>query len=295
MKILITGSSGLVGTALCDYLNCRGHDVVRLLRHRLENQPFWDISKGIVDLAECESVDAVVHLAGESIAEGRWNAQKKQRILQSRTRSTQLLVEHFAGMSRKPKVFISGSAIGFYGNRADETLDEQSHHGHDFVSEIATKWEAASAPATEQGIRVVNIRTGLVLSDKGGALGKMLLPFKLGLGGMIGDGRQWVSWIAINDMIRAIDFLLHHDTVSGPVNLVAPNPVTNGQYTKALGKTLGRPTLMTMPGFAARMAFGEMADELLLSSTKVLPSALIKMGFEFQYQTIDNALADILK
>jgi uncharacterized protein (TIGR01777 family) len=205
-----------------------------------------------------------------------------------------LLVEYIAKMAVKPKVFISGSAIGYYGNRANDVLDEHNGHGQDFVSEVAIKWEKASQGAEELGVRVVNIRTGMVLSPKGGALEKMLLPFKLGLGGIIGNGEQFVSWIGIDDMVKAINFLISHETVTGPVNLVSPNPVTNRQYTKALGKALGRPTIFPMPAFIARLAFGDMADELLLSSTRVIPSHLIKMGFEFSHEYIDDALKHLL-
>jgi uncharacterized protein (TIGR01777 family) len=295
MKILITGSSGLVGSALIDHLANKGHQIGRLLRQANDDEPYWDIDKGHIDLVNFGEPDAIIHLAGENIAEGRWNMAKKQRILTSRVQSTQLLVDCVSKMQVKPKVFISGSAIGFYGNRGGEVMDEQSSHGHDFVSEVATKWEAASVGAQDYGVRVVNIRTGMVLSPKGGALGKMLLPFKMGLGGVIGNGRQYVSWINIDDMVRAIEFLLNHETVKGPVNLVSPIPVTNREYTKALGQVLSRPTIMAMPAFVARLAFGEMADELLLSSTRVMPVTLTKMGFSFNHESIENALSSLLK
>jgi uncharacterized protein (TIGR01777 family) len=295
MKILITGSSGLVGSALTDFLNKAGHNVGRLLRNPVDDvSPRWNIDKGEVDLGEFGEPEAIVHLAGENIAQGRWNDAKKQRILSSRINSTRLVVDFISKMSVKPKVLISASAIGFYGDRGADVVDEQNTHGQDFVSEVALKWEAASLPAKDYGVRVVNIRTGMVLSPKGGALGKMMLPFKLGLGGMIGSGQQYVSWISIVDMNRAIDFLLSHETAVGPVNLVSPNPVTNAQYTKALGRALKRPTLIHMPSFMARLAFGEMADELLLSSTRVMPSNLSKMGFSFEHETIDSALAAVL-
>lgn len=295
MKILITGSSGLVGTALSKHLTAGGHRIGRLLRQDNNRaDPWWDINKQQIDLGDFGEPEAIVHLAGENIAEGRWNNDKKQRILASRVNSTRLLVDCVSKMSVKPKVMISASAIGFYGNRGADLMDEQDDHGHDFVSEVATKWEAASLPASDYDVRVVNIRTGMVLSPNGGALEKMLLPFKLGFGGIIGNGRQYVSWISIIDMVRAIGFLLSHETVIGPVNLVSPNPVTNREYTKALGQVLQRPTILPMPAFMAKLAFGEMADELLLSSTRVMPSHLIKMGFEFEHETIQTALAAVL-
>ncbi len=295
MKILITGASGLVGGALVEHLNKAGHNVGQLLRKQGNGtSPYWNIEKGEVDLGAFGEPDAIVHLAGENIAQGRWNDVKKQRILSSRVNSTRLVVDFISKMRIKPKVLISASAIGFYGNRAADVVDEQDNHGHDFVSEVAVKWEAASLPATEHGVRVVNIRTGMVLSPKGGALGKMLLPFKLGLGGLIGSGQQYISWISIIDMNRAIEFLLGHQSANGPVNLVSPNPVTNAQYTKALGSALKRPTIIPMPAFMARLAFGEMADELLLSSTRVMPSQLNKMAFNFEHETIDSALAAVL-
>jgi uncharacterized protein (TIGR01777 family) len=295
MKILITGASGLIGTALQDHLSKEGHTVGQLLRNSVDRaSPCWNIDKGEVDLGEFGEPEAIVHLAGENIATGRWNDAKKQRILSSRVNSTRLVVDCVSKMSIKPKVLISASAIGFYGDRGTDVVDEQDTHGQDFVSEVAIKWEAASLPAMDYGVRVVNIRTGMVLSPKGGALGKMLLPFKLGLGGLIGSGEQYVSWISMIDMTRAIDFLLSHETAVGPVNLVSPNPVTNTQYTKALGRALQRPTIIPMPAFMARLAFGEMADELLLSSTRVMPSHLTKMGFRFEHETIDSALAAVL-
>ena len=296
MKILITGASGLIGSALSAYLSGKGHLIGELRRGKGDGRkPYWDIDNGVVDLAEFGEPEAIVHLGGQSIADGRWNESKKRLILDSRVNSTELMVKTIGQMTTKPSVFICASAIGFYGNRGEEVMDEQSLHGNDFVSEIAMKWEKASQQASDFGVRVVNIRTGMVLSPNGGALAKMLLPFKLGLGGIIGSGTQHVSWISIDDMIKAIEFLLLQQSAVGPVNLVSPNPVTNRQYTKALGKALGRWTVFPMPAFVARLAFGDMADELLLSSTRVAPTTLLEMGFEFTHEQIDDALTHLLK
>lgn len=294
MKILVTGSSGLVGSALCRYLATRGHQPVGMLRHQQDGQPFWQIEQKQWDFAGNEPFDAVVHLAGENIAEGRWNAAKKQRIIDSRVQSTHLLVEALTTLPVKPKVLISASAIGYYGNQGDITVDESAAPGNDFVSQVAIEWEQASQKATDDGIRLVNIRTGMVLSPEGGALKQMLLPFKLGLGGSIGSGQQYISWIDIADMVRAIEFLIENESAQGPVNLVSEHSVTNFEYTKALGKALKRPTIMPMPGFMARLLFGEMADELLLSSTRVKPKALSHLGFEFKYPQISQSLAHLL-
>jgi uncharacterized protein (TIGR01777 family) len=282
MKILISGSSGLVGSALRKSLESEGH-VVDALPRTYE------------DAIDFTGIDAVVHLAGEPIAEGRWNESKKLRIEESRVKNTRQLAEQLAASEAKPSVFISASAIGLYGSRGDEELDENSAAGNDFLAEVCRKWEEAAAPAADAGIRTVNIRTGIVLSTAGGALQKMLPPFKMGGGGIMGNGRQFMSWISLADEVKAIRFLLETPSISGPVNLVSPQPLTNHDFTKTLGKVLGRPTFLPLPAFAARIIFGEMADALLLGSTCVIPKKLVDSGYEFCHADLQHALEDILE
>jgi uncharacterized protein (TIGR01777 family) len=281
MKALISGSSGLIGAALVRDLERDGHEVGRL--QRTHENP--------IDLA---GVTAVVHLAGESIAAGRWTTSRKRRIEESRVQGTRQLAEQLARSEVKPAVFICGSAIGFYGNRGDETLAEDSSAGTGFLAEVCSKWEAAVEPAKDAGIRTVCIRTGIVLSKDGGALSKMLPPFKMGAGGVMGNGRQYMSWISLTDQVNAIRFLLENNTIHGAVNLTAPNPETNRDFTKALGGVIRRPTLLPMPSLAVRMLFGEMGEELLLASTRVLPKKLADAGYEFKHPHLESALEDIL-
>lgn len=295
MKILITGSSGLIGSALSKALITDGHEVGALLRTRRDNQPCWDIEKGVIELGRFSAPDVVIHLAGENLTDSRWSKAKKDRIVNSRINSTQLLVDYFVHADDKPQLLISGSAIGFYGNRADEIVDESSASGTGFSARLCQQWEAATEPAKQAGIRVVNIRTGIVLSPAGGALKKMLLPFQLGLGGVLGSGRQYVSWISIDDMVDAIKFVMTQASISGAVNMVSPEPATNYQLTKALGSALHRPTLFPMPAFVARILFGEMADELLLSSTRVQPAKLLAAGYPFHHTDLSSALEYLLK
>jgi uncharacterized protein len=297
MIVAITGSSGLVGTALTDALEANGQLVKRLVRRPVrdqENEIRWDPEENSIDAAALDGVDAVVHLAGESLAAHRWTAAFKQRIRDSRLRGTQLLSETLARLTTKPTVFISASAVGFYGDRGDEPLDESAGPGSGFLADVCRDWEAATGAARDVGIRVVNLRLGVVLSPKGGALAQMLTPFKLGAGGVIGNGRQYLSWIAIDDLVAAIRFALRNDLLAGPVNAVAPSPVTNREFTTALGRVLGRPTVMSMPAFAARLAFGEMADEMLLSGARVEPRKLTAAGFTFQYPELEPALRSLL-
>lgn len=296
MKILLTGSSGLIGTALIKRLSEKGHDIGRLFRTRQDKtQPFWDIENGVIDLGAFDTPDVVIHLAGENLTDSRWNRAKKERIINSRVNSTKLLVNYFTHAEHKPRVFICGSAIGFYGNRGDETVDENSAPGNGFAAEICKQWETASKPATDLGIRLVNIRTGIVLSPLGGALKKMLLPFRLGLGGIIGNGRQYVSWVSIDDIVDMIHFVMVNESLNGPVNLVSPNPVTNYQFTKTLGKVLHRPTPFPLPAFMARILFGEMADELLLSSTRVRPEKLMAAGYQFHHTELAETFDHIFE
>src|SRR5882724_5516361 len=297
MKILISGSHGLVGTAFIKSLETEGHEIFRLVRHypNSEGELEWSPVRYSIQLARIEGFDAVVNLAGESIAEGRWTDEKKRRIRESRVKGTKLLGDALANLTKPPQTFICASAIGYYGNRGDETLTESSAPGNDFLAEVCVEWEKATALATEKGIRVVNTRFGIILDAKGGALAKMLPPFRMGIGGRIGSGKQWMSWIALDDVVGGIKLALTNETLRGPVNFVAPNPVTNSEFTKTLGRALSRPTLFPIPAFGVRLAFGEMADALLLASQRVEPEELKRAGYEFQYSQIDKALAQALK
>jgi uncharacterized protein (TIGR01777 family) len=296
LTVAISGATGLIGSALWQRLAAAGHRMKRLVR-RPAQQPdeiTWDPDRAAVDSEGFCGVDAVVHLAGESIATGRWTAEKKRRIRISRVDGTRLLAEAIAGLAVKPRVLVAASAIGFYGDRGAEQLDESSPPGDGFLVEVCRAWEAATAPAKEAGVRVVNARLGVVLSRRGGALAQMLTPFKLGLGGRIGSGRQYVSWISIDDVARALERAVENDQLYGPVNLVAPAPVTNAEFTKALGRVLRRPTVVPMPAPAARLAFGQMADELLLASARVVPSRLTEAGFSFEFPQLEQALRHVL-
>lgn len=297
MKILISGSHGLVGTALIQTLELDGHDIFRLVRQapNLETEIEWSPDRYSIALARLEGFDAVVHLAGESIAEGRWTDEKKKRIRESRVKGTRLLGDALANLAKPPQTFICASAIGFYGDRGDEVLTEASAPGHDFLSDVCVEWEKATALATEKGIRVVNCRFGIILDTHGGALKKMLPPFRMGVGGKIGSGRQWMSWIALDDVIGGIKFALANSLIRGPVNFVAPAPVTNAVFTKTLGKVLSRPTIFPIPAFGVRLLFGEMADALLLSSQRVESAVLQTSGYLFRYARLEDALRHVLK
>ncbi|HEX3249430.1 MAG TPA: TIGR01777 family oxidoreductase [Pyrinomonadaceae bacterium] len=298
MKILVSGSHGLVGKALTHSLTEDGHEVVPLVRReRAFGSPEveWYPDQGRIDAAHLESIEAVVHLAGDNIAGGRWTEQKKRRIRESRVRGTALLSDTLAALSHPPSVFVCASAIGFYGNRGDELLTEQSQPGKDFLANVCIDWEAATISAAEKGIRTTHARFGVILDAREGALAKMLPPFRAGIGGKVGSGKQWMSWIALDDVIAALKFLLADRTIQGPVNVVAPNPVTNAEFTKTLGRVLSRPTIFPMPAFAARLAFGEMADALLLSSQRVEPVVLEDNGFLFTWPTLESALIRIIR
>jgi uncharacterized protein (TIGR01777 family) len=299
MNIGITGASGLVGSALAPLLTTGGHSVVRLSRRGTSSNKAgnatsasWDPSTGDID--EAQQFDAIVHLAGENIAGGRWNAKRKQAIRDSRVGPTRRLCEALARRSNKPSTLICASAIGFYGSRGDEPLTEDSLPGEGFLAEVCKEWEAATAPAIEAGIRVVNLRIGVILTPQGGALSSMLTPFKLGGGGVIGSGRQFWSWVAIDDVIGAIQHALATESLHGPVNCTAPEPVTNAEFTKTLGRVLRRPTVVPMPAFAARLLLGEMADALLLSSARVLPRRLEASGYRFRCPALEGALRHVL-
>ena len=302
MKVIVTGSTGLVGRALVRSLLADGHEVTRLVRGDAQGfrapgtaAVHWDPERGEIDAPALEGHDAAVHLAGENIGEGRWDDAKKRRIIESRVKGTSLLAGTLAGLSAKPGVLVSASATGFYGDRGAEVLREESASGSAFVSEVCREWEKATLQASQGGIRVVHLRIGVVLDGEGGALPKMLTPFKLGLGGKVGSGSQYMSWITLEDLIGVIRRAIEDESLRGPVNAVAPGAVTNAEFTKALGHALGRPTIFAMPAFAARLAFGETADELLLASTRVEPARLKKAGFEFKHPEIEEALRSVLK
>lgn len=294
MRILITGASGFLGRGLAKYLGERGHAIVPLVRGSAgTGRAFWNPDRDQIDLAPADALDAVIHLAGENIAQ-RWNERAKERIYQSRVRGTALLCRAVAGLARRPQVLLCASGTGYYGSRGDEILDENSSLGAGFLAKVCQDWEAACEPARAAGIRVVNLRFGLVLHPKGGALAKMLPAFRLGLGGKLGSGKHYWSWIAYSDVLGATEFVLNNPRVSGPVNMVGPTPVTNEAFTKTLGAALGRPTFMTMPRFALRILAGGMADEALLASFRVLPTRLAAAGYPFTYQELRPALESLL-
>ena len=295
MHIAVSGSSGMVGSALISSLTREGHRVTRLVRRPAGGDDVaWDIAQGVKELPRLEGVDAVVHLAGENIAAGRWTAARKETIRRSRVEGTRRLCESLVRLSRRPKVLVSASAIGFYGNRGEEILQEDSAPGSDFLAQVCREWEAATEPASRAGIRVVQLRFGMILSPAGGALKKMLLPFKLGAGGRIGSGTQYVSWIGIDDVAGVIHHAIVTEFLRGPVNAVAPTPVTNAEYTRTLARVLSRPAIVPMPAFAARLAFGELADALLLASQRVMPSRLQATGYRFKHPELDGALRHLL-
>lgn len=297
MRIAVSGASGLIGSGLCERLAAAGHEVLKLVRRNTDEPRHiaWDPEAGTMDPGPLERLDAVVHLAGEPIAAGRWNAARKARIRDSRGRGTRLLCDTLARLQAPPRALICASAIGIYGDRGDTLLDESSPPGEGFLADVCREWEAAADPARDAGIRTVHVRIGIVLSREGGALGKMLTPFRLGLGGIVGSGRQYWSWIALDDLVSAIVFAIETEELSGPVNGTAPNPVTNREFTRILGRVLRRPTIFPLPAFAARLALGEMADELLLGSQKVIPAQLQKAGFRFAYPDLQPALEHLLR
>jgi uncharacterized protein (TIGR01777 family) len=293
-SILVSGSSGLIGSALLPSLKTQGYRVTRLVRRPASvDQIAWDPTQPIPPDA-VSGFDAVIHLAGESIV-GRWTDAKKKAIRDSRAVATRNLAHALAQTKVKPQVFICSSAIGYYGNRGDELLNERSAPGTGFLSDVCREWEAATQPAADAGIRTAQIRTGVVLSPKGGALGKMLAPFKLGVGGRIGDGRQWMSWIDVQDMVGGILHVLKTDSLQGPVNMVAPKPVTNAEFTKTLASVLSRPAIFPVPEFAIKMLFGEMGETVLLGSQRVEPAQLVASGYSFRFSDLRASLQNLLK
>ena len=302
MRIAITGASGLIGSRLLDALLSDGHELTVFTRPGSDRtavgrpdvqHAVWDPAAGVIDRGGVEGRDAVIHLAGVGIADSRWTDRQKDRILRSRTEGTGLLARTLREMDAPPPVLLSASAIGYYGDHGDRIIDETASAGDDFAARVCIEWEAAARPAVDGGTRVTFLRTGIVQAPEGGPLAKQLPFFKLGLGGRVGSGRQYVSWISIVDEVRAIQFLLDHD-VPGPVNLTAPEPVTNSTYTTALGRAVHRPTTI-LPITGPRVLYGrELADTLLLTSARVVPAALLEAGFEFRFPELDGALADLL-
>jgi len=297
MRILISGSSGLIGSALVPALTKRGHDVTRLVRTSAEvaGGVVWNPEAGMLDLSRQAPFDAVIHLAGENIGAKRWTASRKVRLRESRTKGTALVAEMIARMEPPPALFISASAIGYYGDRGDEVLTEENKAGSGFLAELCQEWEAAAQPARKAGIRTVCIRTGMVLASHGGALPRMLPLFKLGLGGRLGNGRQYMSWITLEDVVGAILHILFEPRLAGPVNLVSPHPVTNSEFTKVLAGVLHRPAISPAPRWALRMATGEMADPLLLYSARVEPAKLLESDHRFEDPELGAALQRILR
>jgi uncharacterized protein len=295
MKILITGASGLIGEALQKSFAAKGYEMLLATRHKPENpnQIYWNIESGFraEDLPRLESVDAVVHLAGETIT-GRWSDEKKKKIRDSRVFGTRNLVETFSKLENKPKVFVSASAIGFYGDRSDEILTETSAVGDTFLAKVCQEWEAEARRAEDSGIRTALLRTGIVLSKDGGALAQMLTPFKFALGGVIGSGKQWMSWISLEDIVAIYNAAIENENIRGAINSVAPNAVTNEEFTKTLGEVVSRPTFLPLPTFAVNLVFGEMGDALLLDSTHVVPKRLENANFEFKHTNLKQALED---
>ena len=294
-RILVSGVSGPIGAALLPSLRTAGWSVVRLVRGTAaaEGQISWDPARPI-EPDTVSGFDAVIHLAGESIF-GRWAADKKLKIRDSRAIGTSNLTRALAQAEEKPKVFVCSSAIGYYGDRGDELLTEESAPGTGFLAEVCGAWEEATMPAMQAGIRTVNLRTGIVLGPKGGALGAMLMPFKLGMGGRTGSGRQWMSWIDVQDIVGAIHHILKNDLLQGAVNMVAPKPVTNADFARTLASVLSRPAVFPLPEFAVKVVFGEMGEELLLASQKIEPLKLISTGYPFRYRELRESLASLLK
>ncbi len=295
-RIAISGASGLVGQALSERLENEGWQVAKLVRGKnvSPNDIRWNPATGEIDRAALEGLQALVHLAGESLAEGRWTPDKKAAILESRRMGTRLLAECLAGLSSPPPVMISASAIGYYGHRPDERISEASESGTGFLSEVCRVWEAATEAARAAGLRVVNLRIGVVLSSNGGALKRMLPPFKLGVGGRLGAGRQGMSWITLDDLVSAIGFCIENEELDGPVNAVAPEPVSNAVFTKALGRALHRPAVFPIPAPMVRLLFGEMGQSLLLEGAKVYPERLLGAGFRYRYPSLGVALKAVL-
>jgi hypothetical protein len=300
MDVVVSGSTGFIGSAVVDELRRGGDRAIRLVRPA--SAPVdgpsvaWDVDAGSMDATGLEGVDAVIHLAGAGIGDRRWNAAHKRAVLESRVRGTELLARSLAGLARPPRVLVSASAVGYYGDRGDEVLTEQSTPGRGFLADVCRAWEAAAAPAAEAGIRVVHPRTGIVLARHGGVLPRMLLPFRFGAGGRVGSGRQWMSWIALSDEVDALLHLVRAEELVGGVNFTAPEPVTNADFAKAAGRALHRPAVLPAPAAALKLALGrEMASELLLAGQRAVPARLEASGFKFRHPDLEGALAAVLR
>ncbi len=294
MKTLITGSSGLVGSALVEYLFKKGHSLQCLKRNKeVSSNRFW--ATDAIPEDSGSTFQNVIHLAGENVAQGRWTLKKKEQILISRLQGTKELVDYISRLKEKPSVFLCASAIGYYGNRGADILDENSPLGNGFLADVCRQWEKETQRLSSMGVRTVNLRFGMILSSKGGALRKMIPPFQAGLGGIIGNGRQYISWISMRDLVAIVDFILNKDHIRGPVNVVSPIQTTNTVLTKALGKALNKPTLLKIPTFMVHLLFGQMADEMLLSSSRVTPRVLLESGYEFKDQSLDAVLHHCLE
>ncbi len=292
----MSGATGLIGGALAARLSREGHHVIPLVRRRVsagEQAIAWDPARGTIDRAALEGCDAVVNLAGESVF-GRWSPEKKRRIRESRVNGTQLVSEAIAGLSRRPRVLLAASAIGYYGDRGAAELTEESSRGADFLADVARDWEAATGPAARAGVRVVNLRFGIVLTPSGGLLGSLLPPFRLGLGGPIGSGAQYLSWIALGDVLDALVYLLTAESISGPVNVTAPRPLPQLEFVRTLGRVLRRPAVVPLPAFALRMLFGQEAAAMMASGQRVLPARLVAAGYRFHHADLEPALRHLL-
>jgi uncharacterized protein len=299
MRILISGASGLVGSHLIPVLKEKGHEIFRLVRKTPQSadEVEWDAAQGFAESerAKLENFAAVVHLAGDNVASENWSDEKKRRIRDSRVVGTRVLVDALKPLEKPPKIFVSASAVGFYGNRKDEVITEESAKGQGFLPDVCEEWETeARRAAAEFGARVVIPRIGVVLAKDGGALEKMLTPFKFGVGGTVGSGRQWMSWIALEDLIRIIVFALENENLNGVVNATAPNPATNEEFTDTLGRVLNRPTILPVPAFAVKLMFGEMGERLLLEGARVVPKKLLDAGFEFKHPNLEEAMKAVL-
>jgi uncharacterized protein len=293
LTVAITGASGLIGKGLCHFLTTGGHRVIRLVRDSRkvgEDAVYWNPATGEIDTEGLAGADAVVHLGGTSLASGRWTDDRKRAILNSRVQGTELIARALAGMRNGPRTLVSSSAVGYYGDRGSESLDETAKPGRGFLADVCRAWEGATKNAERAGIRVVVLRSGLALSPAGGALGRMLLPFKMGLGGRLGSGKQYVSWIDLDDVVAAIHHVLYTESLRGPVNATAPHPVTNSTFTAALGRALGRPTVVPVPSLAVKAIFGQLGTEALLWGQRVMPRNLLDSGFHFVYEGVEDSL-----
>jgi uncharacterized protein (TIGR01777 family) len=299
MKILITGASGLIGTALQKSFKENGYEMI-LAGRKPSTEPdyiTWDSEKGFAadDLKKLEGLDAIIHLAGEPIGDWRWTDDKKKRIRDSRVNGTRTIIEAISKLKTKPKALLSMSGVGYYGDRGDEILNERGGVGDTFLAEICRDWEAEARKAENYGVRVVLMRNGVVLSKDGGALATMMTPFSLGLGGVAGSGKQWLSWLSLDDMVGVTNFVLENESIEGAVNVVSPNPVTNEEFTKTLGEAIHRPTFLPLPQFAVNLIMGEMGDALLLDSARAVPKKLEDAGYEFKYPLLKPALDNAVK